>query len=203
MPKWAESERFDIEAKAPMGAIPAGLSEKQRYDKSMLMLQSVLADRFRMTTHWETKQGPMYSLTVAKSGLKLPKAKIEEKDCPEVPTRTEYCHFFYGGQGRGLHGKTITMTDLVDSLQGWADHPIIDNTGVNGLFDIDTEGWVPMRPRPGPPPGNEPSAEDRAFADPARPTLQQVLNKVGLKLESTKGPVEILVIDNIERPLEN
>ncbi len=203
MPKWAESERFDIEAKPAPGPIPAGLSQKQRNDRSMLMLQSVLMDRFKMTTHWEARQGPVYSLTVAKNGLKLPKAKIEEKDCPETATRTAYCHLFNGGQGQGLHGKTITMTDLVDNLQGWTDHPVIDNTGVNGLFDIDTEGWVPMRPRPGPPPGAEPSAEDRAFADPARPTLQQVLDKVGLKLESTKGPVQILVIDNIERPLEN
>ena len=60
-----------------------------------------------------------------------------------------------------------------------------------------------MRPRPGPPPGAEPSAEDRAFADPARPTLQAVLDKVGLKLESTKGPVEVLIIDHVERPSEN
>jgi len=65
MPKWAESERFDIEAKAP-DVIPAGLSEKQRNYKSMLMLQSVLADRFRLATHWETKQGPVYSLTLPK-----------------------------------------------------------------------------------------------------------------------------------------
>jgi uncharacterized protein (TIGR03435 family) len=95
------------------------------------------------------------------------------------------------------------MADLVTGLENWTDHPVIDNTGVKGLFDIDTEGWVPMRPRLGPPPGTEPSAEDRQFADPARPTLQQVLDKVGLKLESTKGPVQVLVIDNIERPSEN
>jgi uncharacterized protein (TIGR03435 family) len=204
LPGWTESERFDIDAKAAPRAIPAGLSPKQRNDRSMLMLQSVLADRFKMTAHWETKQGPVYSLTIAKNGLKLPKAKIEEKDCPEVPTRTEYCHMFNGGQGQGLHGKTISITDLVDGLQGWTDHPVIDNTGgVKGLFDIDTEGWVPMFPRPGPPPGTEPSEEDKAFADPARPTLQQVLDKVGIKMESTKGPVQVLVIDHIERPAEN
>jgi len=203
VPKWAESERFDIEAKAAPGAIPAGLSEKQSNDKVMLMLQSVLADRFRMTTHWETRQESVYSLTVGKNGLRLPKAKIEEKDCPAVPTPTESCHKPMVGQGRGIHGKAIDIADLVDGLQYYTDQPVIDNTGFKGLFDIDTEGWVPMRPRPGPPAGAEPSAEDRAFADPARPTLQQVLDKVGLKLESTKGPVQILVIDHIERPSEN
>jgi uncharacterized protein (TIGR03435 family) len=202
-PKWIDSEKFDIEARAPQGVIPAGLPDKQRNDKSMLMLRTILADRFRMTTHVDTKQGPVYSLVVSKSGLKLPKAKIEEKDCPEISTRTENCHAINGGQGGGMHGKTIDMSDLVSFLNNFGDHPIIDNTGISGLFDIDTEGWVPMRPRPGPAPGTEPSAEDRAFADPARPTLQQVLDKVGLKLESTKGPVQVLVIDRIERPSEN
>jgi bla regulator protein BlaR1 len=202
-PKWIDSEKFDIEAKAAQGAIPAGLSEKHRNDKLMLMLQTVLADRFKMTTHLDTKQGPVYSLVVSKTGLKLPKAKIEEKDCPEVSTRTENCHGFEGGQGNGIHGKTVDMSDLASFLNNWSGHPIIDDTGAKGVFDIDTEGWVPMRPRPGPPPGTEPSAEDRAFADPARPTLQQVLDKVGLKLESTKGPVQVLVIDHIERPSEN
>jgi bla regulator protein BlaR1 len=203
VPKWAESERFDIEAKAAPGAIPAGLSPKQLNDKSMLMLQSVLADRFRMAAHWETKQDSVYSLTIVKNGLKLQKAKIEEKDCPEVSTPTESCHVAMVGQGRGIHGKAINLTDVVNGLQNCTDHPVIDNTGFKGLFDIDTEEWLPMRPRPDPPAGTEPSAEDRAFADPARPTLQQVLDKVGLKLESTKGPVQVLVIDHIERPFEN
>jgi len=202
-PKWIDSEKFDIEAKAAQGAIPAGLSEKRRNDKLMLMLRTVLADRFRMTTHLDTKQGPVYSLVVSKNGLKLRKAKIEEKDCPEVSTRTENCHGFEGGQGNGIHGTTVDMSDLVSFLENWTDHPVIDKTGFKGLFDIDTEGWVPMRPRPGPPPGTEPSAEDRAFADPARPTLQAVLDKVGLRLESTKGPVQVLVIDHIERPPGN
>jgi uncharacterized protein (TIGR03435 family) len=97
------------------------------------------------------------------------------------------------------------MSDLASFLQNWTDHPVIDNTGLKGLFDIDTEGWVSMRPRLIPPGerNENQAAEDRAFADPARPTLQQVLDKVGLKLESTKGPVQILVIDRIERPSEN
>jgi uncharacterized protein (TIGR03435 family) len=202
-PDWINSERFDIEAKAAQGMIPAGLPEKQRNDKSMLMLQTVLADRFRMTAHWETKDLPAYTLVVSKNGLKLQRAKTDEKDCPEVSTRAAYCHMLVGGQGNGIHGKTADMAELVMFVETWADRPVIDDTGFKELFDIDTQGWVPMRPRTGPPPGTEPSAEDRAFADPARPTLQQVLDKVGLRLESTRGPVQVLVIDHIERPSEN
>jgi uncharacterized protein (TIGR03435 family) len=118
----------------------------------------------------------------------LPKAKIEEKDCPEVSTPEVNCHMFRGGQGQGIHSKTVSVADMVTGLENFTDRPLIDRTDFKGLFDIDTKGWVPMRPRPGPVPGTEPSAEDRAFADPARPTLQQVLDKVGLRLEIDERP---------------
>jgi uncharacterized protein (TIGR03435 family) len=98
------------------------------------------------------------------------------------------------------------MADLVDGLQVWTDHPVIDRTGVQGLYDIDTEGWVPMNPRiipPGAERTEAQAAEDRAFADPGRPTLQHELEKVGIKMGSGKGPVQVLVIDRIERPSEN
>ncbi len=194
-PAWINSERFDIEAKAPEGAIAAGLPEKARNDKMMQMLQTALADRFRLKTHWETRQLQVYSLVVSKDGLKLPKAKMEEKDCPEVSSQAGYCHMVVGGQGQGFHGRTADMSDLVGAMENFTDRPVIDNTGFKGLFDIDTEGWVPMRPRPGPAPGAEPSAEDKAFADPGRPTLPALMHKVGIEMEATRGPVQVLVID--------
>jgi len=202
-PAWMTSERFDIDAKPGPGAIPAGLSEAKRNEKVMLMIQLLLKDRFKMKAHWETRELPVYALTVAKNGIRLQPAKVEEKDCPELSGPEQNCHMFQGGQGQGVHGKTVSMSDLVTGLENFTDRALIDRTDFKGLFDIDTEGWVPMRPRPGPVPGTEPSAEDRAFADPARPTLQQVLDKVGIRMESTKGPVQVLVIDHIERPSEN
>jgi uncharacterized protein (TIGR03435 family) len=168
-PEWVNSERYDIEAKAAQGAIPAGLSEKSRIDRMMPMLQTLLTDRFKLSAHWDPRQLPVYSLVVSKSGLDVQKPKIEEKDCPEVPAGAVSCHNLSGGQGRGVHGKTVNMSELATWLENWTDRPLVDNTGFKGLFDIDTEGWVPMRPRPGPPPGTEPSAEDRAFADPPGP----------------------------------
>jgi uncharacterized protein (TIGR03435 family) len=80
---------------------------------------------------------------------------------------------------------------------------VVDKTGLKGLFNIQTEGWVPMRPRPPRPAGQEPTAEDLAFADPARPTLFQIFDRLGLKLESQKAPVEMFVIESAERPSEN
>jgi len=97
----------------------------------------------------------------------------------------------------------MSISDLVAAVEAFADRPVVDNTGLQGLFNIQTEGWVPMRPRPPRPPGQEPTAEDLAFADPARPTIFQIFDRLGLKLESTKAAVEIFVIDRIERPGEN
>jgi len=202
-PAWMTSERFDIDAKPGAGAIPAGLSEAKRNEKVMLMIQLLLKERFKMKAHWETRQLPVYAITASKNGLKLRPAKVEKNDCPELSSPERNCHMFQGGQGQGVHGKTVNMSDLVNGLENFTDRPLIDRTDFKGLFDIDTEGWVPMRSRLPPTPGTEPSAEDRAFADSSRPTLQQVLDKVGLRLDSTKGPVQVLVIDHIERPSEN
>ncbi len=203
-PAWIDTERYDIDAKATAGAIPTGMSERDRNLKMGLMLQSLLADRFKLAIHRETKELPVYDLFVLKSGLKLPRAKKAEKDCPEVSTRENNCHMLMGGQGGGIQGNTITIAELVDFLQMWTDRPVINKTDVTGLFDIDVrQGWVPMRGRPAPPAGQQPTAEDLAFADPTRPTLNAVLGTIGLKLEPAKGPVEILVVDHIERPSGN
>jgi Protein of unknown function (DUF3738) len=72
-----------------------------------------------------------------------------------------------------------------------------------GIYDIDTEGWAPMRPRAARPPGREPTAEDLAFADPARPTLYMLFDKLGLKMDSSEARVDMFVIDHVEKPTEN
>lgn len=203
-PPWIDSARFDIDAKAGPDVIPAGMPESDRNQKVALMLRNLLADRFKLAIHRETRQEPVYDLVVAKGGLKLPKAKMAEKDCPEISTRDRNCHALSGGQGGGIRGNTVSFAEIVAFLQVWTDRPVVDKTGITGLYDIDIrQGWVPMHPRPGPPPGQEPTAEDLAFADPTRPTLNAVLATVGLKLEPSKGPVEVVVIDHVERPSEN
>ena len=91
---------------------------------------------------------------------------------------------------------------MVAFAENWSDRPIVDKTGIEGLFEVDTEGWVPVRPRIVPP-GREPTAEDIAAADPTRPTLFMIFARLGLKMESQKALVETFVIDQIERPTEN
>jgi uncharacterized protein (TIGR03435 family) len=203
-PDWIRSERYDIEATAGSGAVPAGLFAKAREGKTRLMLQALLADRFKLTVRRETKQLPAYLVVVANKGPKLQKAKIEENDCPEgpLPDGGPPCHVINGGMGRGLHAKAVTVSDIVMFVENWSDRPVIDKTGIQGLFEVETDGWAPLRPRPVPP-GAEPSAEDIAMADPTRPSLFLIFERLGLKMESQKAPVDVFVIDHVEKPSEN
>ena len=111
------------------------------------------------------------------------------------------CHEFNGGQGRGLHGAAVNMADVAKYVENWADRAVIDNTGLTGLYAIDTEGWVPMR-QGAPRDPNAPGGEEET-SDPLRLTLFTVFQGLGLKLEASKAPVEAFVIDHMERPSEN
>jgi bla regulator protein BlaR1 len=201
-PEWIGSERYDIEATAAPGAISQGLSVKAREDKMRLMLRTLLADRFKLAMRQESKDLPVYVVVVAKNGPKLQRAKIEEKDCPAGSTSELRCHVINGGMGRGMHGKAVEISDILSFVENWSDRPMVDKTGLTGLFEVETDGWAPMRPRVRPP-GEEPTAEDKAMADPIRPTLFTIFERLGLKMESQKAPVDVFAIDHVERPSEN
>ncbi|HEY1758136.1 MAG TPA: M56 family metallopeptidase [Bryobacteraceae bacterium] len=206
-PDWLRTEGglYDIEAK---GAVPDGLTVKARTDRMKLMLRTLLADRFKLKMHVETKEMPVYELTVAKNGPKLQKADIEEKDCPEPDpsanptpgTPVTTCHNFMGGRGRGLHARAVDMSDLVGFVENWTDRPLLDKTGIRGLYRFDTSGWLPMQV--GPPPAAGAKGEDGTeLAD--LPTLFTLFEKLGLKMEPTKDKVDVYVIDHIEKPTAN
>lgn len=203
-PDWIRSEKYDIEATAGSDNNPSVMSAKARQDMTRLRLQALLADRFKLTVRHETKQLPAYVVVVANKGPKLQKAKIEENDCLEgpLPDGGPPCHVINGGMGRGLHANAVTVSDIVMFVENWSDRPVIDKTGIRGLFEVETDGWAPLRPRPVAP-GAEPSAEDIAMADPTRPSLFLIFDRLGLKMESQKAPVEVFVIDHVEKPTEN
>jgi uncharacterized protein (TIGR03435 family) len=92
------------------------------------------------------------------------------------------------------------MSDLANYVENWAERPVIDKTGIQGLFHIETRPWVSMRPAPTPPAGAK--GEDGSdIAD--LPTLFTVFTQLGLKLDAQKAPVEIIEITHIERPVQN
>jgi uncharacterized protein (TIGR03435 family) len=174
-PDWLGSERFDIQATFP----PATGQEQMRQ-----MLQTLLRDRFKLALHRETKQLPMYALVVAKGGPKI--------------------HAVEDGQGRTssrigqLDASKITMQKLADLLARMTGQPVIDSTGLTGVFDFKLE-WSPDETQKLLPQG------ETAPAAGSGPSIFSALqDQLGLKLESRKGPVEVLVVDRIEKvPTEN
>ncbi len=203
IPDWAQGPQsiYDVEAKV---AMPPGLSMQARNDRVRAMVQALLVDRFKLVIRRESKEMPVYALLVAKSGPKLQRADIDEKDCPEaslnplgpVSTSTpipDVCHAFNGGLGRGLHARAANISDLAAFVENWTDRPLLDRTGIEGLYRFETKGWLPMDPSVGA--GSSDVAE--------RPTVFQMFEDLGLRMEARKGVVEVYVIDHIEKPSEN
>jgi uncharacterized protein (TIGR03435 family) len=201
IPDWAGGPQgiYDIEAK---GAMPPGLSMQARNDRVRAMVQALLVDRFKLVIRRESKEMPVYALLVAKGGLKLQRADIDEKDCPEaslnalgpVTTSTpipDVCHAFNGGMGRGLHAKAANMSDLAAYVENWTDRPLVDKTGVKGLYRFETKGWLPM------------DAMAARSDVPDAPTVFEMFESLGLRMEPQKGVVEVYVIDHLEKPSEN
>lgn len=188
-PDWLRSERFDIEAKAANGAV--------RKDEMRLMLRTLFEDRCQLKMQTETKEMPVFAVVVGKNGPKLEKSKTEAKDCE---TAAVPCHVFMGGQGRGLHGQAVDMADLAMSVENWAERPVVDKTGIRGLFHIETKPWLPMNPGPPPPPGTK--GEDGSDVVDL-PTLFGVFEQLGLRLEPQRAPVDIFHIESIGKPSQN
>jgi uncharacterized protein (TIGR03435 family) len=192
LPGWREM--YDIEAKAPVNAVPPGLPESEKRNRMQGMIRGLLADRFKLVMRIEQKTMPVYALTVASGGPKLQKSTIAERDCVFDTGTPESCHNFIMGRGHPLHARAINMDDLAQYIENWTDLPVVNRTAVSGLFAVDTEGWTPMR-LPPPPPGNPPAAR---FDD--LPTISTVLRTLGLELKQQQAAVPVYTVEHIERP---
>jgi uncharacterized protein (TIGR03435 family) len=192
-PKWLDSQRFDIEAKmdstaaAQLRALPL----EQRTQLMHVMFQQFLADRFQLKTHWETHQLPVYALVVAnpKNGTTLEKAK---DPATGLGTST--------GTGQ-LQAVSATLADIAQVLTQEASSElgrvVIDRTGIDGKYDIRLK-WTPDNPDINIAPGSN------AVPPPPGPSIfTAVEEQLGLKLEPSKGPVRVLIIDSVEMPSEN
>jgi len=177
-PPWMESATFDIVANVPPGATR---------DQANLMLQNLLADRFQLKVHRSTRELPIYALVVAKNGPKL-KVSVDDPDAPK-PRGT----LWSGGRKR-FEFDSWTMANFARTLESDVDRPVIDMTGLEGTYDIRLEfaSAPPIAFAPGSP-------------DPQAPELFTALTEqLGLKLESARGPVPVLVVDSVSRqPTEN
>jgi uncharacterized protein (TIGR03435 family) len=207
-PGWLPSERFDIEAKMDASVAEAlrKLSPDQRSKTWEQMLQALLADRLKLVVHRETKELPVYNLVVAKGGPKLQEAKPGDT-YPNSPNSPDGTHEGAGSiwersDGAGVF-QAISSARLARLLTAEVGRPVIDMTGLKGTYDF-TLMYTPDD-RLQPPSGADP--KDRpppAPSDANAPSLFDALpQQLGLKLESGKGPLEIIVIDHVERPSGN
>ena len=166
------------------------------------LFQSVLADRFQLALHRQSKELPVYLLVVTKNGPKI--HPVDEGNCPEVPTPENPCRFIRPTKFGQLTAEKAPMAALALLLgAAFAGRTVVDKTDLKGSFSY-TLNWTsylqPPEPRPGaglPPPG----AIDPASLEPA--IAMALEEQLGLKLESGKAPLDILVIDHVERPSEN
>lgn len=200
MPAWAGSDLYTIDAKPDR---PQSV-EMMRGP----MMQTLLEDRFRLRVHFETRAMPVYLLTAAKGGAKLQPAR---KSCTNIdfdavnvprseapaPPKGLACGVFSADKNReGVDTYSQTMEYLCRQLSGLLDRDVIDKTGIAERHDIHldlpyafiTGEWV----------GKDPTQPTDPFGD-----ISAALHKLGLKLESAKGPGKFLVVDRVERPTEN
>ncbi len=195
-------EIYDIEATAESGAFPRGMATEARLSKMRLMVQALLEDRFKLRIRLESKEQPVYALVIAKGGPKLERSKFQEQRCGDTSPNwlsNPACHFLDGGQDRGLHGASVTIAAIVEYLDNFTDRPLIDRSGLAGFYNIQTEGWAPMRP------SLDDAAQrgDASVTNSDRPTLFEVFEKLGLHMESQRAVIDMFVIDRVERPSEN
>ncbi len=186
-PAWVDSEHFDIVAKTP-GDIRPNL------DEQMSMLRRLLADRFQLSFHREPRELSIYALTVARGGSKLKPSTVSPDAIPEGPPPLI---FVVSPQMVRLPARYATMAELASVMQRAAlDHPVVDRTGLSGRYDFDLE-WAPDDTQFG-------GALGKGPEDSTKPGLfAAVQQQLGLKLEATRGSVEVLVIDRVERPSAN
>ena len=203
-PDWVRTPTYMIEAKAEA---PATLAELR------MMLQTLLADRFKLKVHREMRQMPVYALTRGKGELKLAPAP-GDRDCGDQVRRDHQfelgatslsgqCHGFVPDKG-ALTGRSVDMSDFAEMLGIWAGRVVIDKTGIAGLFDIKMPQMTSANVQvAGPREGGPGQADSPKILGEPIPTVFAAVEQIGLKLESTRGPVEVIVIDSIEKPSEN
>jgi len=182
-PSWFDSDRFDIVAKA---------EGKADADQVREMLQSLLAERFELKFHRDTRELPVYALVVGKSG---PKMELSDSQGRANNSMMKF--------GRSqIEAQGMSMPQLAQTLSLSLGRTVIDKTGINGNYNFKLE-WMPEAGQTTGPAGADKLSNDPPL-DPSLPSIfTAVQEQLGLRLESQKGPVEVFVIDSASKPKEN
>jgi bla regulator protein BlaR1 len=199
LPSWAESDHYDIAAK-PEGGDSSAPDAKTQQEKMRAMIKDLLADRFGMKTHSETKELPIYALVVAKNGPKMEESKENAPEAADGVPRGRGGQMIRMGRGQ-LSGQEMRMDMLVNQLSQILRRNVVDKTGLTGKYDIKLN-WTPDPGEGGMMPGPSDGAPPPS-ADSGPSIFTAIQEQLGLKLDSQRGPVELVVVDKIERPSEN
>jgi uncharacterized protein (TIGR03435 family) len=198
-PSWLDTDRFDVVAAAPPEHVfdPDGVPRR-----TWLMLRNLLAERFKLKARVEKKDQPAYALVVASPDRKLGPGLVRSAvDCAEImaklmkgerPAGGPQCGF--GPYPRRLVARAVTMADLASYLSTLVKRPVLDRTGLQGNFDLEVEGVEVVQPGP-PGPSTRPS-------DTTQSIVETLPEQLGLKLEDSMGPVEIVVVEHAEKLAE-
>jgi uncharacterized protein (TIGR03435 family) len=173
-PSWLSSTRFDIQAEAAIGEQTKSLTSEESNELKRRMIQGLLADRFQLKLHQETRTLPAYDLVLAKGGSKLQPSQSNGKS--SSVGRTQF------------NGEGLTITMIAEELSKITGRVAVDKTGLTGRYDLKLR-WAP---------------DDAVTTDSDLPTLfTAVQEQLGLKLEPAKEPVPVLIVDRVEQPGPN
>ncbi len=203
-PLWLSEDSYDVEAKMDEATAEAmkAMSPDQRKAAQRQLLQAMLADRLALKTHVETRDGSVYFLTTGKGGAKLQAAdpgKALQLVGPDGGCVSGVITLGRGSEGgRRYNATSVNMAYFVKVLTNELRKPVIDKTGLTGAYDFTLEFAPAQAPR---------AANDDPGALPSEPGAASIFTAIqqqlGLKLEAGRGPVQIFVIDHIERPSGN
>ena len=184
-PAWVQIDKWDLDGKPDGTGAP---NDKQWKG----MVQKLITDRFKLTFHREKKELSVYVLSVSKTGPKLTKSEGDPNGLPGL---------FFRGRPGDLDVRNATMGDFTGMMQNSVlDRPVVDQTGITGRWDF-TLNWTPDDSQFGGMAAKIPPPTDNTNPPPALFTAIQ--EQIGLKLDATKAPADVLVVDHIEKPAEN
>jgi uncharacterized protein (TIGR03435 family) len=196
-----DAERYDIEAKMDPSVADAlsKLTPSQLELARQQMLQSLLAERFNLKIHRESKEGPVYFLTIGKNGPKLQEAKTGNTPSMLNADGTPARYRIVIGPGNTTYAYSTTMKSLADFLTRQLSRPVLDKTGLTGSYDFALD-WVADAPQTSSP--DSPNGVTLPGI-PGASLFTALQQQLGLKLEPGKSPIEIIVIDHVEKPSGN
>jgi uncharacterized protein (TIGR03435 family) len=189
-PKWTSSDRWDIDARIEPDEIAA--LAKMNFRDRLGMFHQILVERFGLKFHHETRELPVYALVVAPGGLKMKASPPRPEDVNGIPSDPGVLN---SGHGKET-GLGALMEFLAEDLSDALGRKVVDKTGLTGRYDFDLR-WTPDDSAAA-------TAGSAATGVAAGPSLfTAVQEQLGLKLEPVKAPVDVVVIDHLEKPSEN